>query len=88
MFGIPEWAMGVGAIIVVASIVKLITARLMPADYRRRRWNGLPLQEQQEDVQARLAELDDLRQRIVELEERVDFAERLLAKQREAEPLR
>jgi Tfp pilus assembly protein PilO len=60
----------------------------MPPGYARRRWNGLPLQEQPEDVQARLAELDDLRQRVVELEERVDFAERLLAKQREAEPLR
>ena len=32
------------------------------------------------------AELDDLRNRVLELEERVDFAERLLAQPREAEP--
>ena len=31
------------------------------------------------------AELDELRQRVAELEERLDFAERLLARQREAE---
>jgi tetrahydromethanopterin S-methyltransferase subunit G len=36
-----------------------------------------------EDVEARLGELDQLKQRMSELEERVDFAERLLAKQRE-----
>jgi len=40
-----------------------------------------------EDVQARLGELDQLKQRISELEERVDFAERLLVKQREAQRL-
>jgi len=31
--------------------------------------------------------LDDLQRRVAELEERVDFAERLLAKQREGERL-
>ena len=40
-----------------------------------------------EDVQARLDELDQLKQRLSELEERVDFAERLLVKQREAQRL-
>ncbi len=40
-----------------------------------------------EDVEARLGELDQLKQRMSELEERVDFAERLLAKQREAQRL-
>jgi predicted nuclease with TOPRIM domain len=36
-----------------------------------------------EDVQVRLGELEELKQRMIELEERVDFAERLLAKPRE-----
>ena len=40
-----------------------------------------------EDLQARLAELDELKRRIAELEERVDFTERLLARQREGERL-
>ena len=40
-----------------------------------------------EDLQTRLDELNDLKQRIYELEDRVDFAERLLAKQREGQRL-
>ncbi|TMD70312.1 MAG: hypothetical protein E6I81_14385 [Chloroflexi bacterium] len=40
-----------------------------------------------DDVQARLGELDQLTQRMSDLEERVDFAERLLVKQREAQRL-
>jgi hypothetical protein len=37
-----------------------------------------------QDVQSRLGELDQLTQRMGELEERVDFAERLLAQPRES----
>ena len=40
-----------------------------------------------DDVQVRVGQLDQLQQRMSELEERVDFAERLLAKQREARQL-
>jgi len=40
-----------------------------------------------DDVQACLGEIDQLKRRMSELEERVDFAERLLAKQREAQRL-
>jgi polyhydroxyalkanoate synthesis regulator phasin len=42
---------------------------------------------EREEMQARLAELDELKRRVGELEERVDFAERLLARQREQERL-
>ena len=35
------------------------------------------------DVEASLAELDHLRERVLELEERVDFAERMLARPEE-----
>ena len=86
MFGLPEWAVGVGAILVLVTALQIIYARLVPPEHRRRRWKGEPLQVP-EDMQRRLAELDEVKQRLGELEERVDFAERLLAKQREAERL-
>jgi hypothetical protein len=40
-----------------------------------------------EDLQTRLGELNDLQRRVTELEDRVDFAERVLAKQREGQRL-
>ncbi len=86
MFGLPEWAVGVGAIISLVAVLQVLVARLLPPDYRRRRLKGEPLQAL-DDVQTRLRELDELKQRLGELEERVDFAERLLAKQREGERL-
>ena len=87
MFGIPEWALGVTAILAVVSVLKIVTARLMPPGYRQRSWRGDLIPSETEDLQARLAELDQLKQRVAELEERVDFAERLLARQREGERL-
>jgi len=87
MLGIPEWAIGVGAILMVVSVLKVVTARLMPPGYRQRSWRGETLPPETEDLQARLAEVDQLKQRVAELEERVDFAERLLARHREGERL-
>ena len=86
MFGLPEWAVGVGAVLVLVTVLQVIYVRLMPPEYRRRRLKGEPVQAS-DDMQSRLAELDEVKQRLSELEERVDFAERLLAKQREAERL-
>ena len=85
MFGLPEWAVGVGAVLVLVTVLQVMYVRLMPPEYRRRRLKGEPLAS--DDVQSRLAELDEVKQRLGELEERVDFAERLLAKQRDAERL-
>jgi len=87
MLGIPEWALGVTAILAVVSVLKVVTARLMPPGYRQRSWRGEILPPETEDLQAKLAELDELKRRVGELEERVDFAERLLARQREGERL-
>ncbi len=87
MFGIPEWALGVTAILAVVSVLKIVTARLMPPGYRQRSWRGDLIPSETEDQQARLAELDELKRRVAELEERVDFTERLLARQREGERL-
>ena len=86
MFGLPQWAVGVATVLVVVTALQIIYVRLMPPEYRRRRWRGAPLQAS-EDIQRELAELDDVKQRVTELEERVDFAERLLARQRDAERL-
>ena len=83
MFGLPEWAVGVGGILILVTVLQVVYARLVPPEYRRRRWKGEPLQAS-DDMQNRLAELEEVKQRLGELEERVDFAERLLAKQREA----
>ena len=83
MFGLPQWAVGVGAVLVLVTVLQVSYARLVPPEYRRRRWKGEPLQAS-DDMQSRLAELEEVKQRLAELEERVDFAERLLAKQREA----
>jgi hypothetical protein len=67
--------LGTGAVIafVVAGIVMVrwLTSKI-PQPASRVRDEGVQ------------AQLDQLNQRIAELEERVDFAERLLAKQREA----
>ena len=87
MLGIPEWAIGIGAILMVVSVLKVVTARLMPPGYRQRSWRGETLPPETGDLQARLAELDELKNRVGELEERVDFAERLLARHREGERL-
>jgi Tfp pilus assembly protein PilN len=87
MFGIPEWALGVTAILAVVSVLKVVTARLMPPGYRQRSLRGDVLPPETEDLQARLAELDELKRRVAELEERVDFTERLLARHREGERL-
>jgi hypothetical protein len=87
MLGIPEWAMGVAVIVAVIGISQIVRARLMPPGHRRRSWRGEATGES-EEMQSKLAELDELKHRVGELEERVDFAERLLARQREGERLK
>lgn len=93
MFGIPEWAIGVGLILTVVSVLKIVTVRLMPPGsvgrYGRRAFSfkGEPSPDQ-EELQEKIAELDDLKRRVGEMEERLDFAERLLAQKRESQPPR
>jgi hypothetical protein len=92
MLGIPEWAIGVAAIMAVIGVIQIVGARVAPPGYRRRSWKdrggreGEPSVES-EEMQAKLAELDELKRRMGELEERVDFAERLLARHREGDRL-
>lgn len=86
MFGIPGevfWpTVAFGSIIVlVFGAVALL--RYLP----KSRSVTQPQQEALEDLRGRLGQLDQLQQRVSELEERVDFTERVLAKQREGQRL-
>lgn len=91
MFGLPMEivgpVIGIGAIILFVAagivMVRLLTSKFAQPELRSRVVDPTERDQVLEDVQVRFAELDQLKQRISELEERVDFAERLLAKQRE-----
>lgn len=91
MLGLPMEivgpVLGIGTLImlVVGGViaVRVVASRFpLPRDRAR----GLDLAERDqliEDLQSRVAELEQVKQHVAELEERVDFAERLLAQQRE-----
>jgi predicted nuclease with TOPRIM domain len=96
MFGIPEWAIGVGFIVVAVMGGVALLYRLIPAEMRaseRKRHLARALEHLQgelggsDEMRHKLGELADVQRRVAELEERLDFAERLLAKQREVERL-
>ena len=95
MFGLPMEivgpVIGMGAIIlfVAAGIVmmRLLTSKITQHELKSRVVDPTERDHILEDVQGRFGELDQLKQRISELEERVDFAERLLSKQREGRRL-
>ena len=77
---IPSWAYG-EAIIILASSLGRALAPILRAQFGR--GSGVP---DADGSRARL-ELEDVQKRMGELEERLDFTERLLAKQRDAERL-
>jgi hypothetical protein len=91
MFGLPMEivgpVIGIGAIILFVAagivMVRLLTSKITQHELKSRVLDPTERDQILEDVQVRFGELDQLKQRISELEERVDFAERLLAKQRE-----
>ncbi len=91
MLGIPQWAIGVGVILIIISVAQIVGHLVAPESARRGRKVRFmdPTEHAQalEDVQGRLLELDQLKQRVSELEERLDFAERMLASQRDAQRL-
>lgn len=98
MLAIPEWAIGVAFIVLAVSVAKALAGRgplgealrgrrgftrdlAQALDDVQRRLTGI------EDAQRRLGEGGDVAARLNEVEERLDFAERLLAKHRDAERL-
>lgn len=94
MFGIPEWALGIGFIMFAVMGGVALLYRLIPAEMRaseRKRHLARALVHLQgdlgglEEMQQKVGELADVQRRVAELEERLDFAERLLAKQRDVE---
>jgi hypothetical protein len=93
MLGIPSWAIGAVVILtgvaVMQSLLYIVRRRLgipePPRGGRRGRGMiGLSLPDESRDSGEHAAALDDLQRRVGELEERLDFAERMLAQQREA----
>ncbi len=79
---IPSWAIGICAIIIVVGAAQVVVRRLVGrAGWSRRESPGEPDLSRITDV------LDDLQRRLGEIEERMDFAERILAKERNAERL-
>jgi len=69
---------GIGSLMMIGAGAIVMIRRLAP----RNRIDGRD-RELLDDVYGRLDELEVLRRRVGELEERVDFAERVLAKQSE-----
>lgn len=85
MFGIAD-AIGLAAICVVLfPVVFALARRISP----RSEDLGKPTDraERVAELERRVGDLEAGQQRMAELEERLDFAERLLAKQRDAERL-
>jgi hypothetical protein len=77
MWIIPSWAVGVAFLIVVTGTVQTISRRITGRAGGRQ---GKDVAEES----PRLAQaLEEVQRRLGELEERVDFAERLLAKERD-----
>ena len=97
MPNIPDWAIGVvsilGGVGVLALLIEIgdaVRRRLLgPGPARESRGPhtviGMHLGTGQPDLAPQPEALEDLQRRVAELEERLDFAERLLARQREAE---
>ncbi len=98
MLAIPEWAIGVAFIVLAVSVAKALAGRgPLGEALRGRRGSTRDLAQALDDVQRRLTALEDVQRRLGEggdvearlneVEERLDFAERLLAKHRDAERL-
>ncbi len=73
---------GIGSLMMIAAAGVIMVRRLAPGG-----GDGGERDRLLDDVHARLGELDQLKQQVAELEERLDFTERVLAKQRDAERL-
>ena len=82
MWIIPSWAIGTAFVIVVIAAANVVARRLIGSADKSA---GQNLTEP--DVARLTQALDDMQRRLGELEERMDFAERLLSKERVAERL-
>jgi hypothetical protein len=80
MVDVPSWAIGVGIIILATSLRRAFRMRGPARVDRTVARSGL-----EADTSGVREALDDVQRRLGEVEERLDFAERLLAKPREPE---
>jgi len=78
-FDIPSWALGIAVIMIAIQVGRAISGKAR--NYQRGSGTS------DRDVDEMRQSLDAMQQRVAELEERVDFAERLLAKQRDSDRL-
>jgi len=76
-FEIPSWALGIAVIMIAIQVGRVISGK---ARHRESQASDTNVDELRQT-------LDAMQHRVAELEERVDFAERLLAKQRESDRL-
>lgn len=84
---VPDWAVGVAVICVAFFGGVGVLTRIAGGSSKKSKRLDAETAERFEMLEGKLAELEQSQHRIAELEERVDFAERLLARQNEAERL-
>ncbi len=84
MSGIPELAVAVAGVLVVVILTISLAIRLLPKSARGDQKPLADDAERVEELERRVGELEAGQHRVAELEERLDFAERLLARQRDA----
>jgi hypothetical protein len=76
---IPEWAIGVGVIIFAVALAQIVVVKL--------RASVRTLPSSDNEIGELRQAFDAMQHRLGELEERLDFTERILTKQREADRL-
>jgi Tfp pilus assembly protein PilO len=87
---LPPQALAIIALAVVAGTAFVMRPLIVALARRiegRTRSGDRELQEELEQLRSRVAELEAVQHRVLELEERVDFAERLLSQGRDASRL-
>jgi hypothetical protein len=82
MWIIPGWAIGTGFLIVVVGVTQVVVRRLLG----RVGWSPAE-RPSGPDLTPLTQTLEDIQRRLGELEERMDFAERVLTKDREPDRL-
>ena len=82
MWMIPSWAIGTAFVVCVVACAQVVVRRLIGSTDKSAGQNPT-----EPDVARFTQALDDMQRRLGELEERMDFAERLLAKERTVERL-
>jgi hypothetical protein len=89
-FIIPSWALGAAVILIAIQVGRAISGRHGMSRWGRWGRRGRSGREElgaDTDVDELRQSLETMQNRVAELEERVDFAERLLAKHRESDRL-